>query len=185
VNPHEVAREAYEYHHASQRQDELAAVVGVVAEIEPQVIVEIGCDAGGTLFCWRQVCDTVFGITLEDNSWPTGGQSYLLDTHSATVLRGDSHDPASKAWLQGQLAGRPVDVLHIDGDHSYDGVNADYETYAPFVRDGGLVLVHDVFNQWDKRVEVHRWWAERFPDAQTISSKRSRPIGFGVIKVGE
>lgn len=181
MNLYEITREAYEQHHASQRQDELAAVVEVVAAIEPQVIVEIGCDAGGTLFCWRQLCDSVYGITLADNSWPTGGQSYPLEDHGATVLRGDSHDPDSLSWLQEQLAGRPVDVLHIDGDHSYEGVDADYIMYSPLVRSGGLVLVHDVLNHWDSRVKVHDWWTERFPDAETISSKRSRPVGFGII----
>jgi cephalosporin hydroxylase len=181
VNHHDIAREAYEHHHASQRQDELAAAVAVVAAVEPQVIVEIGCDGGGTLFCWRQLCDSVYGITLADNSWPTGGQSCPLETHGATVLRGDSHDLASLSWLQEKLGERLIDVLHIDGDHSKEGVDADYTMYSPLVRPGGLVLVHDVLNHWDPRVKVHEWWTERFPNAKTISSRRSRPVGFGVI----
>lgn len=184
MTPEEIARVACEQHHASQRMDELAGVVEVVASAEPEVVVEIGCDAGGTLFCWRQLCDLVYGITLPDNSWPTGGQSYPLVDHGATVLLGDSHFAASREWLEFQLEGRLIDVLHIDGDHSYDGVDADYELYAPLVRPGGLILVHDVFNHWDKRVKVHEWWAERFPDGKTISSKRSRPVGFGVIEIG-
>lgn len=181
VNPFEIAREAYEQHHASQRLDELSMAIEAAASVDPRVIVEIGCDAGGSLFCWRQICDTVYGITLDDNSPVTGGQGYPLNTHGATVLVGDSRDPASLVWLRARLAGRPIDVLHIDGDHSYEAVDSDYEMYSPLVRPGGLVLVHDVFNHWDKRVKVHEWWAERFPSAQTISSKRSRPVGFGVI----
>lgn len=183
MNPYEIAREAYEQHHASQRLDELVAAVEVVANVEPKVIVEIGCDAGGTLFCWRQLCDSVYGITLADNTAPTGGQGYPLETHGAAVLAGDSRDSASLAWLRERLAGRLIDVLHIDGDHSYKGVDSDYRMYSPLVRSGGLILVHDVFNHWDKRVQVHEWWAERFPDAKTISSKRSRPVGFGVIEI--
>lgn len=176
---------AYEQHHASQRIDELAAAIDLAASIDPKVIVEIGCDAGGTLWCWRQICEAVCGITLADNSWPTGGQCYSLDTHGAIVLRGDSHDPSSLRWLLEWLDGRAVDVLHLDGDHSRDGVESDWAMYSPLVRAGGLVLVHDVFNHWDKRVEVHEWWSERFANARTISSRQSRPIGFGVITMEE
>lgn len=186
LNPLQIAREAYEWHGAAQRVDELAAAIGRVVEIRPQVIVEIGCDRGGTLFCWRQICDAVFGITLPENTHASGGQEgYPLTTHGATVLRGDSHDPTSLAWLREQLAGRPVDVLHIDGDHSYQGVGTDYAMYSPLVRAGGLVLVHDVFNHWDARCQVHEWWAERFPDVETIRSRQSRPVGYGVIVMEE
>ncbi len=182
MTPFEIARTACEQHHASQRLDELAGAVEVVASVAPQVVVEIGCDAGGTLYCWRQLCDSVYGITLEDNTASTGGQGYPLVSHGATVFLGDSRSPAAREWLELELAGRPIDVRHIDGDHSYEGVDADYEMYSPLVRSGGLILVHDVFNHWDYRVQVHTWWAERFPEAQTISSKRSRPVGFGVIR---
>ena len=32
----------------------------------------------------------------------------------------------------------------IDGDHSYEGCKADYEKYEPHVKDGGLIILHDV-----------------------------------------
>lgn len=169
--------------HASQRVDELADALGQVAALDADVLVEIGCDAGGALWAWGQVARHVFGITLEDNSAPTGGQCYDLDPHGATVWRGDSHDPASLAWLVEQLDGRPVDVLVIDGDHSYAGVRADFEAFSPLVRAGGLVLVHDVLNPYDPRVDVPRWWAEVSEGrrASVIASRRSRPVGFGVL----
>lgn len=183
MNPHETARVACADHHASQRQDELAEALAVVTEVRPRVIVEIGCDAGGTLYCWRQICDAVYGITLSDNSWRTGGQGYPLDTHGAMVLRGDSRSPSSVAWLKAHLAGRSIDVLHIDGDHSYEGVRADFETYAPLV--DGLVLIHDVLNVWDPRVQVPRYWQELSKDQphQVIASRRHRPVGFGILRV--
>jgi len=37
----------------------------------------------------------------------------------------------------------PLDVLFIDGDHSYGSVSADLEAWAKKVRPGGLVLLHD------------------------------------------
>lgn len=36
-----------------------------------------------------------------------------------------------------------LDVLFIDGDHSYDGVKADWESYKSFLKDGAIVIFHD------------------------------------------
>jgi cephalosporin hydroxylase len=181
LTPREIAHLAYEKHHASQREEELAEVLEVVAATDPRVIVEIGCDAGGTLFCWRQLCDAVFGITLPDNTWPTGGQSLPLVDHGAEVYTGDSHEPETLCWLRERLDGQPVDMLHIDGDHSYAGVKADFEMYSPLVGPGGLVLIHDVLNDADPRVEVPRFWREL--DRGFVIARPMRPIGFGVIQM--
>jgi len=37
----------------------------------------------------------------------------------------------------------PLDVLFIDGDHTYDGVKKDFERHAPNVKPGGVILFHD------------------------------------------
>lgn len=181
LSPHEIATAAYNYHGASQRVTELAEALAAVCAVAPQIIVEIGCDRGGTLYAWRQVCDEVYGITLPLNDWASGGQEgYPLVTHGAAVLLGDSHDPTSLEWLASRLDGRSVDVLHIDGDHSYDGVKADYEMYSPMVRRGGLVLIHDVLNELDPRVDVPRFWAE-IDRGYVIAQRGGRPLGFGVL----
>lgn len=186
MTPIEIAQAAYSEHRASQRVLELAMAVAEVVKVAPRIVVEIGCDAGGTLFAWRQICGEVYGITLPDNSYPTGGTCYPLADHGATVWRGDSHDPASLAWLADRLAGRPVDVLHIDGDHSYEGVRGDWQAYAPLVRAGGLVLVHDVLNHRDRRVDVPRFWAElTLAMPGRVLAAPSNPLGFGVITIGE
>jgi predicted O-methyltransferase YrrM len=39
---------------------------------------------------------------------------------------------------------RPIEVLFIDGDHSYQGVRRDAELWLPRLMDGGKVLFHDV-----------------------------------------
>lgn len=40
---------------------------------------------------------------------------------------------------------RPIEFLWIDGDHSYDGAKSDFDLWAPFVVDGGVVAFHDSF----------------------------------------
>jgi cephalosporin hydroxylase len=180
----EVARVACNAHGASQRADELAEALGLVTALDPQIIVEIGCDVGGTLYAWRQICGTVFGITLADNSYETGGQGRPLVEHGAAVRVGDSHDPASLDWLRDQLDGRPVDALVIDGDHMVDGVHADLAMYGPLVRPGGLILLHDIASVGDPRSEVWKVWPEltgRYRTSEIRSSVHS--YGWGVIHV--
>lgn len=39
----------------------------------------------------------------------------------------------------------PVQLLFIDGGHSEQAAAADYEGWAPWVADGGILAIHDVF----------------------------------------
>ncbi len=52
-------------------------------------------------------------------------------------IRATSADAAA-GWT------RPIRLLFIDGDHSYDGVTRDFALWARFVVQGGLVALHDV-----------------------------------------
>lgn len=52
-------------------------------------------------------------------------------------LRGRSEEVGA-AWDRG-----PIDVLFIDGDHSFEGVTRDVEAWVPHVKPGGLVMFHD------------------------------------------
>jgi predicted O-methyltransferase YrrM len=64
---------------------------------------------------------------------------------------------AARAWTQ------PIDYLYIDADHTYDGVRADLELWAPFVKPGGLLLGDDyghhlfpgVRQAWDEFEAAH------------------------------
>lgn len=60
--------------------------------------------------------------------------------------------------------GRPIDLLWIDGDHSYEGLATDLDDWAPLVRRGGLIAGHDyghlesVRRAWDERVTPAAGW---------------------------
>lgn len=45
-----------------------------------------------------------------------------------------------------QFSNDSLDLLHIDGDHSFDACMSDLIAWVPKVRKGGLVLVHDYFS---------------------------------------
>lgn len=42
-----------------------------------------------------------------------------------------------------RLQGRTVDFLFIDGDHSYEGLQGDWEAWRDLVAPGGIVALHD------------------------------------------
>jgi predicted O-methyltransferase YrrM len=44
----------------------------------------------------------------------------------------------ARCWAE-----RNIGLLWIDGDHSYAAVREDYESWEPFVADGGIVAFHD------------------------------------------
>lgn len=69
----------------------------------------------------------------------------LTVSGSCTVpeIVGDSNDPATVEKLRQRLGGRLIDLLFIDGDHSYASVKKDYDLYSPFVQD--MVAFHDIF----------------------------------------
>jgi predicted O-methyltransferase YrrM len=60
------------------------------------------------------------------------------------LLRGNSHDGETLEAVKRSLQGNPIDVLFIDGDHTYEGVRADFATYSQLVSPGGLVGLHDI-----------------------------------------
>ncbi|HEY7791068.1 MAG TPA: class I SAM-dependent methyltransferase [Vicinamibacterales bacterium] len=65
----------------------------------------------------------------------------------------------------------PIDILFIDGDHTYQGCSEDVLRYVPQVRPGGYFILHDYFGWYDaegrnnspiKRV-IDELSPERFP----------------------
>lgn len=55
-------------------------------------------------------------------------------------VRGRSTDVAAK--LLAEIG--PIDLLFVDGDHSYGGVLADWRTFGPAMRTHGVAAFHDV-----------------------------------------
>ena len=48
---------------------------------------------------------------------------------------------AAKVWSR---EGRPgPDFMFIDGDHSWEGISADWEAWSPLVAPGGRIALHD------------------------------------------
>jgi len=71
-----------------------------------------------------------------------------------TFIHNDSKNAASvKAQLPDKL-----DVLFVDGDHTYEGLTSDLRNYFMLVKEGGLILAHDVAQQVPVRPEHWGDW---------------------------
>lgn len=64
---------------------------------------------------------------------------------------------------------RPVRLLFIDGDHSFDAVKDDFILWTPHVVDGGIIAFHDTF-AWDG--------PKRIIEEFVLPSKQFLPIGI-------
>ncbi len=130
---------------------------GLARSMKPETCVEIG-SARGKSACY-------VGLALRDNG---RGRLYAIDPHAPTnwndsdsvdsfeIFRqnitwvgvGDriemirtTSDEAARGW------NRPIDLLFIDGDHSYEGVKRDWELFSPFLSPFGVAMFHDT--GWD------------------------------------
>jgi predicted O-methyltransferase YrrM len=139
--------------------DSAHLLYGLARSLKPRVAVEIGSARG------RSAC--FVGLALKENG---SGRLYAIDPHTQTawndlgsvdtlstmrqhiaelgltetveIVRSTSAEAAA-GWSE------EIDLLFIDGDHSYEGVKADWERFSPFVSEFGVVVFHDTI--WNRR----------------------------------
>lgn len=184
----------YEDFRPLQIKEEIARLFEIVEALEPASVCEIGSAGCGTTFLFARAAapgSLVISLDLElEEARRRAAALFAREGQRVVCLKADSHRPGTVREVERLLAGRPLDFLFIDGDHSYEGVARDFELYAPLVRRGGLIAFHDIvpLKPGDARHTVGgvpRFWRElkgRHASAREIVADPGQSaFGIGII----
>ena len=120
------------------------------------MIVELGTYWGTSFFSFCQsvldngLSTTCVAIDTWEGDKHTGG--YQEDVFSTVQERCKKHFPGLsvkllKMYFEEALSHfdeKSIDILHIDGLHTYEAVSEDYHSWLPKLADDGIVLFHDI-----------------------------------------
>ena len=81
-----------------------------------------------------------------------------------------------------QFENSSIDLLHIDGFHSYESVKRDFESWLPKMSPNAIILLHDIHVRRNT-FGVYLFWKELKKDYKTIEFVGSH--GLGVVFLGE
>ncbi len=149
-----------------QHRDEARKAFALMQAIRPCMrFLEIGSRKGGSLYVYAGACEPGAKIVAVDPSIERRPRIVLrrvvqaleAEGYDMTWIRAESQELGALQGVQGAFGNESIDVLHIDGDHSYDAVSRDYQIYSPLVRTGGVIILHDIDNP---NYEVARFWKE-------------------------
>lgn len=179
-------------HRASQRADELREFIDLLRRENARRYLEIGARHGDTFFdVMMALPEGSFGVAVDwpGAKWGKGtSRAALEDAVQAIKASGRrAHavfgDSRSMGIRQMVMVTGPYDAVFIDGDHTYDGVFADWQNYGPMAR---MVAFHDIDGegQIDKSsgfpVQVPTLWREirdDFRHVEIIGTERGMGIG--------
>jgi len=122
----------------------------LVEELKPTVTVDLGVDYGYSLFALAMPeIGKVYGV---DSFEPVGYYTQHTNNYQVVmnfkerynfkhveVIKG-FFDQVAETWTQ------RIQILHIDGNHTFESVTDDWKNWYPFVDAGGIVLMHDVIS---------------------------------------
>ena len=145
-------------------------VYDLINFVKPKMITELGSQYGCSLFTF---CQSVKDNNLDTkiravDMWSgdigapdTGEEVFALvnkikDTYFSNLdikLYQMRFDDALPDFEDGS-----IDILHIDGGHTFEDVDHDLKTWLPKLSEDGIILFHDVYSDIDDGSCVH--WRE-------------------------
>lgn len=123
----------------SSRIAEIGSYVGASACCFGSSMASSKNDGSQGIFC----IDTWMNDAMSEggkDTWMQFCENTAPYKHYIIPLRGFSTDVTGE--LKQHLS--CLDLLFIDGDHSYEGVKADWEAYKGFLTEGSTVVFHDI-----------------------------------------
>lgn len=156
--------------------------------IKPKIIVDLGVDYGFSTFLFGMLkIGKVYGVDTFAGDEHAGShpdaeefvQSVLkqirrrFKNNSIEIIK-STFDEAAANWDKGK-----INILHIDGLHTYEAVKNDYEKWLPHMDADGVVLFHDVTSFPD---DVGKFFAE-LPTDKKYAFEHS--AGLGVLALSD
>jgi hypothetical protein len=128
----------------------------LVRRMNPRVVVELGVDYGYSTFVFANALQQsnsgiIYGIDLFEGDIHTGFRNNYkkvldcIESNNLThvkIIQGE-FGSISNIWMM------PINILHIDGLHTYEAVWRDYKNWSKFVESDGIILFHDVTAFYD------------------------------------
>lgn len=155
-----------------QLDPELDELLKICNRLGVRSVLEIGTRFGGTLKCWLNLLNVTHAVSvdlpLEDEAaWRTREaqwRSWTAPGQSLHCVMGRSEAPSSLASVSlalGQWGMSSVDMVFVDGGHSFDQVSRDYLLYGPYA--SKLVAFHDIVKSTvlpEEIFGVHVFWKQ-------------------------
>lgn len=173
-----------EQYRLQQIDSEWIQFLNIVKSKSPCNILEIGTASGASALTMSHFADCLITI---DTSTPDDLSVFdkCRDACEFHRIVGNSHGNYALKHTKRFLHHRKVDVLFIDGDHSYEGAKFDFDRYSKFVAPGGIIALHDIVEFHDKDLEcdVYKLWNELKGKYNTYEIKHGTSwAGIGIVK---
>ena len=181
-----------------QNKFEIIKFIKIIDTLKPRYILEIGTALGGTLFLLSRFSNKkaeIISIDLPKAGGSFGGgyfeyrtpflKAFARRNQKIILLRSNSHKLSTLKKIKEILNNRELDLLFIDGDHSYKGVKKDFEMYRPLVKPGGVICFHDIVPGIKEHVGgVPKFWKDinsKFSTQEIVDKWDQGGFGIGII----